>query len=175
MTASPICYAVAALWFLGALPGNSHAATNPDTPICSPPMSYPQALGIQTLDDKEHQRIKANVWRQGDILYLDLYNGNPALTLSAIDIQLIPDDPADNPGPKLLEGNAIPLNDPQCQDTSGYYRDQVYRVPLTLPPNTATHQHVRVAGLSPSTRFTWRILRVEGYPTPKPPSWYLWR
>jgi hypothetical protein len=133
---------------------------------CQPVASYDQAVGTRPLDDSERGRIKGAARHSGNILYVDLYNGNRDITLTAVDIRVIPETPN--------TASAAQAGAP-CNPATGSYDRHLHRLAVMLPPETATQQRFRVPDVPPGGRFTWEIDYAEGHHTPTPHPWHLWR
>jgi hypothetical protein len=133
---------------------------------CEPVASYDQAIGTRALDDSERGRIKGTARHSGNVLYVDLYNGNRDITLTAVNIRVIPDTPK--------PASAVQTGAP-CNPVTGSYDRHLHRLTVMLPPKTATQQRFRVPDVQPGGRFTWEIAYAEGHDTPTSYPWYLWR
>jgi len=142
------------------------ASSDTGTRDCAPPPSYDQAIGTRPLDESERARIKGSAWHSGNVLYVDLYNGNRDITLTAVDIRVIPETPT--------PASAAPAGAP-CDAVTGVYDRYQHRLAVMLPPETATQERFRVTAIPPGGRFTWEIGYAEGHHTSTPYPWHLWR
>ena len=133
---------------------------------CQPVVSYHQAIGTRPLADSERARIKGAAWHSGSVLYVDLYNGNHDVTLTALNIRVIPETP-----------NAVPAGQAgvPCDPVAGTYDRHLHRLAVMIPPETASQSRFRVPDIPPGGRFTWEIGYAEGHQTSTPYPWHLWR
>ena len=147
--------------------GPLHAGGDASGGNHSPQHPYAQALGIRVLEESERNSIKGRAWMGGGVLYVDLYNGNADLTLSSVDIQVIPSS-GDH------QESRTGVTDDLHDDTAGFYDGHIYRLTAAIPPGTGTYQHLRITDIPPGRRFTWKILHAKGYETQTPYPWHLW-
>jgi hypothetical protein len=136
------------------------------TTECRPVASYDQAIGTRPLDDSERARIKGTARHSANVLYVDLYNGNRDITLTGLDIRIIPETA--NAVANVQAGT-------ECNTGTGFYDRHLHRLTVMLPPQTATQQRLRVPDVPPGGRFTWEIVYVEGHDTRTPYPWHIWR
>lgn len=142
------------------------ASAETGTIDCATPPSYDQAIGTRQLADSERARIKGSAWHSGSVLYVDLYNGNHDVTLTALNIRVIPETP--NAAPAGHAGTP-------CNPITEVYDRYQHRLAVMVPPHTATQQRFRVQDIPPGGRFTWEIGHAEGHDTSTPYPWHLWR
>ena len=156
----------AALAILLAGTVSPQASAENVTMECQPAASYDQAIGTRPLADSERARIKGSAWHSGSVLYVDLYNGNHDVTLTALNIRVIPETP-----------NAVPAGQAgvPCDPVAGTYDRHLHRLAVMIPPETASQRRFRVPDIPPGGRFTWEIGYAEGHQTSTPYPWHLWR